>query len=48
MIVNINFKCIKVGGKITDFKGKDDFIPTHELIAGFEMFLRLERVIFCN
>ena len=38
----------EAGGKVTDFKGKDDFVFGRELIAGCDMFLELEEVISRN
>jgi myo-inositol-1(or 4)-monophosphatase len=38
----------EAGGKVTDFKGGNDFIFGRELIAGCEMFLELEEVISRN
>ena len=38
----------EAGGKVTDFRGGNDFVFGRELIAGCEMFLELEEVITCN
>jgi myo-inositol-1(or 4)-monophosphatase len=38
----------EAGGKVTDFKGGNDFIFGRELIAGCGMFLELEEVISRN
>ncbi len=38
----------EAGGKVIDFKGGNDFVFGRELIAGCEMFLELEEVIYRN
>lgn len=38
----------EAGGKVTDFRGGNDFVFGRELIAGCEMFSELEEVITCN
>ena len=38
----------EAGGKVTDFKGGDDFVFGRELIAGCRMFSELEEVISRN
>ena len=38
----------EAGGKVTDFRGGNDFVFGRELIAGCEMFLELKEVITSN
>lgn len=38
----------EAGGKVTDFNGGNDFVFGRELIAGCDMFLELEEVIYRN
>ena len=38
----------EAGGKVTDFKGRDDFVFGRELIAGCGMFSELEGLIQKN